>query len=648
MSGRRMKRVSHPRPKAEALPEPVNGDGQASLDGAPAPAGGFTPKRPAPRVEVPENEAPALAPSPYLENGGRLCQRKMTQEGKLNFVPLANFTAQIVGEVVRDDGAEKQTFLSVEGRLDTGRALERIEVPSSQFAGLGWIISQWGPGAVVFAGNGIKDHLRVALQLLSESPPRRVIYGHTGWRQIEDRWCYLHTGGAIGAEGPVPGIEVDPGGKLQGFALPNPPEGEALREAIHASLGLLSVATDEVAVPLFLACYRAPLGPSPFGIHIAGRTGNGKSVIQGLAQAHWGMGFDHQSIPGNWQSTKTALEVLTFAAKDAVLCVDDFAPDGSKQDQARLQGVMAHLFRTVGNGSSRDRCTDSATLRPSRSPRGLVISSGEDLPAGHSIRARVLILETEPGMMKWDEVTKLQTQAKTGALASAMAGYLRWLAPQVGALPRGLSDRLGELRGMFQASHKRTTDQAVQLLMGGEFFLRFAQAVGALNESQARSLEARFRKALGTVAESQTEAQAASDPVRRFLSGRAHLEGTADRKPEHAERLGWSRQTGAPPDELYPKGRCIGWEDAGKGLLYLEPAACYAEVQLFAGSEGDSLPVTKGTLWKRLREKGLIEIEEANRYPKKVPGRGQGHRGIALRASAIGIQKSPGVFGEVA
>ena len=652
---RRRKHASPLLPGADKAVAPIGGDALMMKDDEVSALAGFTTQHPGPRVDVPEDEAPALAFSPYCENGGRLCLRKMSNEGQPHLLPLANFSARIVGEVVRDDGAEKQTFLSVEGRLDSGRALERIEVPSPQFAGLAWIIGQWGPGAVVFAGNGIKDHLRAALQMLSGSPARRVIYAHTGWRKIEDRWCYLHAGGAIGAEGPVPGIEVDPGGKLQGFALPDPPEGEALRESIRASLGLLSVAPDVVTVPLFLACYRAPLGPSPFGIHIAGRTGNGKSVIQGLAQAHWGTGFDHQSIPGNWQSTKTALEVLTFAAKDAVLCVDDFAPDGSKQDQARLQGVMAHVFRSVGNGSSRDRCNDSATLRPSRAPRGLVISSGEDLPAGHSIRARVLILETEPGMMQWKKVDEMQAKAKAGALASAMAGYLRWLAPQVDGLPRSLGDRLGELRNAFQASHKRTTDQAVQLFTGGEYFLRFAQETGALSSSQAAALDARFREALGAVAESQAEAQAASDPVRRFLellpalflSGRAHLEGTHSREPEHALRLGWINEPGTPPDELRPKGRCIGWEDDKAGLFYLEPSACYAEVQALAGAEGEPLPVSKGTLWKRLREKGLIEIEEANRIPKKVPGK-HGARGIALQASAIEQSSSAGVFGEVA
>lgn len=608
-----------------------------------------------PRVEVPEAEAPALAPMPYCVNGGRLCLRKVNNEG-VRLVPLANFSARITGEVVRDDGAERQAFLSLEGRLDSGAPLDLIEVPSAQFSALGWIIAQWGARAVVYAGNGLKDHLRAALQVLSGDAPRRVVFAHTGWRRIEDRWCYLHAGGAIGAEGAVPGIEVDPGGRLQGFVLPLPPEGEALREAIRASLGLLSVALDELSVPLFLACYRAPLGTSPFGIHIAGRTGTGKSVVQGLVQAHWGAGFDHQAIPGNWQSTKTALEVLTFAAKDAVLCVDDFAPDGTKQDQARLQGVVAHVLRSVGNGSSRDRCNDSATLRPSRPPRGLVISSGEDLPAGHSIRARVLILETEPGMVRWDAITQLQAQARAGTLAAALAGYLRWLAPQVEALPQALAVRLGELRGTFQASHRRTTDQAAQLLIGGEFFLRFAQEAGALTPSEAEALKARFQRSLGAVAESQAEAQAASDPVGRFLellpalflSGRAHLEGTQQREPVHAERLGWFPEPGTAPDELRPKGRCIGWEDAGNGVLYLEPSACFAEVQAFAGTEGEPLPMTKGTLWKRLRERSLIEIEEPTRNAKKVPGRGHGQRGIALRATALELTSQGGVFGVVA
>lgn len=606
------------------------------------------------QVDVPEHEAQPQTPPTYVESSGRLCLRKMSEHGS-RLVPLSNFVARIVGEVVRDDGAETHTFLSLDGRLDTGAPLDRIEVSSQQFAGLGWVIAQWGTRPIVFAGASTKDHLRAAIQTMSPDPCRRVIYAHTGWRRIGDGWCYLHAGGALGHHGPVPGIEVDPGGKLQGFQLPASSEGDSPRDAIRASLALLAVAPDGVTVPLFLACYRAPLGPSPFGIHIAGRTGNGKSVLQGLAQSHWGATFDHQTIPGNWQSTRTALEVLTFAAKDAVICLDDFAPDGSKQDQARLQGVMAHVFRTVGNGSARDRCSDAATLRPSRPPRGLVISSGEDLPAGHSIRARVLILETEPKMIDWEAVTQLQSQARSGRLASAMAAYLQWLAPQMDALPHVLAEGLVQLRGNFQADHKRTTDLAAQLFIGGEFFLRFAQEVGAINRLEAAELEGRFKAALGRAATAQAEAQSATDPVQRFLellpalfsSGRAHLMGIKANEPKHSERFGWVRNPSSAPDDLRPQGRCIGWEDADGGVLYLEPEACFAEIQTLASVQNDGLPVSRNTLWKRLREKGVLLVEEHGRNAKKVPGH-PGNRGIALLASALSAEPVQGRFGVLA
>lgn len=608
-----------------------------------------------PRIHVPEHEAKGLNVTPYMESDGRICHRKFREEG-VHLLPLANFTAHIVGEVVRDDGAERQTFLALEGRLDSGQSLERIEVPSAQFAGLAWIIKDWGARAVVYAGNGIKDHLRAALQCLSPSPERRLIYAHTGWREIEGEWCYLHTGGAIGASGPVKGIEVDPGGKLHSFTLPDPPSGEALRMAVRASLGFLDVAPDSVTVPLFLACYRAPLGPSPFALHLVGRTGNGKSVLQGIAQSHWGCTFDHMSIPGNWQSTRTALEVLTFAAKDAVLCVDDFAPDGSKQEQARLQGTMAHLFRTVGNGSSRDRCTDAATLKASRVPRCLVISSGEDLPAGHSIRARVLCLETEPNTTRWDRVTLMQAHAKEGRLAAAMSAYVHWLAPQVPTMAGMIAERLGALREHFKATHKRTTDQVAQLLIGGEMFLRFAQETGVIDAPEAQALEARFKHALQMLTEAQAETQAASDPTRRFLeilnglfvSGRAHLEGIDTFKPEHAERLGWVQRTDAAPGELEPKGPRIGWEDSR--ILYLEPEATYSAIQSACGSE--PFPVTKNTLWKRLHEKKILLIGETDRNTRKIPGRGKGIRGIAIKSSVLELDDAAncpyGVFGEVA
>ena len=65
--------------------------------------------------------------------------------------------------------------------------------------GMSWVTEEWGTAPVIFAGQGKKDHLRAAIQMLSGAVPRRTVYGHLGWRRIGDRWAFLHSGGAIGA-----------------------------------------------------------------------------------------------------------------------------------------------------------------------------------------------------------------------------------------------------------------------------------------------------------------------------------------------------------------------------------------------------------------------------------------------------------------
>lgn len=52
----------------------------------------------------------------------------------------------------------------------------------------------------------------------------------------------------------------------------------------------------------------------------------------------------------------------------------------------------------------------------------------------------------------------------------------------------------------------------------------------------------------------------------------------------------------------------IGWVDGTD--LYLEPEASFAEAQNLARIQGDSVPVTKGTLHKRLKDKGLLVSTE--------------------------------------
>lgn len=236
---------------------------------------------------------------------------------------LTNFSARITASTEVDDGSEVERRLDLEATV-AGRT-RVCSISASEFLRMDWVVPELGPAAVLEAGRGTKDHARAAIQSVSEPVEVRV-YGQTGWRETDPGlWVYLHAGGAIGANGPVEGIEVDLPGSLAGYALPEP----GGMEIIRASLGVLSVAPDRLTIPLLSAVYRAPLGGADMAVGIHGMTGIGKSEIAALGQQHYGAGLNARSLPASWSSTANALEEQSFLTADALLTVDHFCPSGS-------------------------------------------------------------------------------------------------------------------------------------------------------------------------------------------------------------------------------------------------------------------------------------------------------------------------------
>jgi hypothetical protein len=76
------------------------------------------------------------------------------------------------------------------------------------------------------------------------------------------------------------------------------------------------------------------------------------------------------------------------ATKDALLVVDDFVPTGGTGD-GELQSTAERLFRGAGNHQGRSRMSGSGRLRTTQTPRALVLATGEEVPRGQSLRARI-------------------------------------------------------------------------------------------------------------------------------------------------------------------------------------------------------------------------------------------------------------------
>lgn len=573
---------------------------------------------------IPENDPE------YRDAHGYIEWRRGYEDNKPVYVRLCNFTARIIAQKWLDDGVEVTRTFAVEVTLITGQK-QSVDVPAARFAAMGWVTEHCGANAIVEPGNGRAQRLAVAIQRLSQQSqvekiiPTQHAYSHIGWRKLEEGWHYLSAGGAIGEAGLKTDVEVVPPGNLSHYKLPEPPAGEELHTAVRASLELADLSKGYSSFLLWLATYRAVLDKADFTVFLVGLTGVFKSELVALAQQHFGPAMSAKNLPGSWSSTGNSLEALGFAAKDAMLVVDDFAPEGNRQDIDRYHREAARVLRAQGNNAGRGRARQDGSPRPSKPPRGLIVSTGEDVPRGHSVRARSVIIELRRGDIDSARLTTCQERAESGLYAQALAGYLHWLAPRLDEARAAHRARVRDYRQHLQAPHARSVDSAAELASSAALWLEFAVEVGVITQVEARALWERTWEALQNITGAQTEWQQGADPVERFAallgavleSGAAHLVGATDgMEPVEPARWGWRTEV-RDSDEFGKTtvyragGGKIGWLPADYTTIgvYLEPEATYAAVQELARSQGDGLPMTAQTLWKRLKERGYLTTD---------------------------------------
>jgi hypothetical protein len=538
--------------------------------------------------------------------------------GHFKEVRLSNFPAWIVQDITRDDGVEKVQEFKILTR-SSGGGEQTITVPSAQFKSMQWVM-QLGSRAILEAGNGIQDHFRAAIQYKSNATPR-TLYTHTGWRELGGKWLYLFQGGAIGEQGAVSGIETDLPGPLAKMTLPEPPKGADLIAAVLASLRMLEVGKDRVSVPAFCATYRAVLDRCNMSIFFNGTTGLFKSELASLMQRHFGVGFDAENLPANWFSTPKSAPELAFLAKDVLVVFDDYKPGEDLKKRSELQAAAELLLRGAGNNQGRAFLDHNRKWHAGRPPRALIVSTGEELPTGKSLRARMFIVEVNEGDVPVDRLTACQRDAAAGLYVQAMAAFIQWLAPQMGEM----SKRVERERQAFQTKmakdklHRRTPTAVADLFFGAKMFLDFALRIGAIDSSGDEKYRARIEKALIESAERQAKAQQETDPALRYIelvrsalgAGRAHIASFRGAAPLiYADALGWRPFREA----LTPQGLCIGWIDEVDDI-YLDPDAAYKVAQEMT-SGNDRVDVGVKALNRRLHEAGLLKTTDTTRGTK--------------------------------
>jgi hypothetical protein len=576
---------------------------------------------------------------------------KMHNEtGRVTPIRLANATVRIV-ELLEHDNGSGDLFheYMMDGELHTGRKLPCIAIPTSDFAKMNWVSEHW-PEVIVAAGRQTQDRLREAIQYFSGEIPRRRIYEHTGWREIEGRMVYLSSTGALGLSDDANiTVEVDlhmgrPETHMTRYDLPLEPKN--IDTAILASLNFWDICDPAITVPQWAAVYLAPLAPlltADFGLWVHGKSGSFKSVIAALALSHFGdwSGRDGRlKLPANFISTANNILMTAFQAKDTILVIDDYSPGNTPREMRERDEVASRLLRSLGNRAARGRMADGRRYQADFPPRCLALITAEDVPPGQSILARGIGVRVYmPPLGSEERATIIARISQAQEVESklyrhAMAGYLLWVQRHWSELAEQLPIASARhTKDIIATGHSRLADAFGKLSAAVDTALVYFQDAGVLSEKQARDRQKVAAEALNRIILEHAGQIEALDPCLIL----------AETVQEQIDGLEWYLVPFEPVitpdgkevvDDTPPSigAKFIGWYD--RQYIYLLPKAVKSVIDLY-NRLGTPFPVGRNTLYSRLEERGWLIPGNDSTSVIHVPSANGKKRVLKLLKSAL-------------
>lgn len=525
------------------------------------------------------------------------------KNGEIQQQELCNFTARIVEELAQDNGLETTLLYRLTGCHD-GKELPPIDMTYEQFIGMTWAAKQWKSGCCLEPGNGIKDALRAAIQTISNKDgdvERRTLYTQTGWRRIGGAWVYLHGGGGLGATGPVSGIETDLGDYAR-YTLPDPSKTAQERlQAAQASSGYLTLASLEITLPLLACAFLAPFAQAlkvDFTLWLEAPSQSQKSSIAAVALAHFGAAIDRASLTANWTATANSLETTLFTLADSLAVIDDYAPQPSSAEQAKLDHVAGRLVRSAGNLQGRGRLNSDCSQKATKYPRGLTIATAEQWITGESLMARLFGVSLRRGDVDLSQLTIMQRAARNGLLARCMADFIQDLAADKDAKVSQYQDLLLTFReqALSAGLSGRAPEQVAFLLLGAMLAANHYRAAGVPVDVTG------WQDCLYGLAKRHAARVLESQPADRFRNALREILASGGAYLEAVDTDG-----GAVHSMKIQRGRQVGWRNEGKGEIYLLSAPVLELVNESLRKGATALNIQPAALWRQCQQRGWLK-----------------------------------------
>ena len=225
---------------------------------------------------------------------------------------LCNFSAWIIGEVIRYNGIDTEVWVRVEGIHASGRKLPVVTVPLNKLSSFEWV-DQWGADCILEVGGSVREHIVKAVRETVYHAERKQEFAVTGWKQIGEKLEFLMPGSS--------NLAVNLPAKLGGYYLSDQCTDEDVK--ILASLMECKLVPPDILYPLLAYIFLSPLieflrrgGCVPkFVLFLVGKTGSRKSTLAALMLSFFGR-FTATELPLSFRDTPNSIVHYAFSLKD--------------------------------------------------------------------------------------------------------------------------------------------------------------------------------------------------------------------------------------------------------------------------------------------------------------------------------------------
>jgi hypothetical protein len=302
---------------------------------------------------------------------------------------LCNCALTVVEEITRHDDLESRKLFKCRLKLPGREAC--FDIPAADFADNGQLkaalFAAGGPRVQIY---GSMELVRTAASAVSPAPAARDTTTNFGWDA--EGQAYLVPGGRVTAAGfeaagEAQALRVDLAAEEQARHLDLRPldPADLLRARRHVAQDLLALHDRRVTYALLASVgvavlYRFAEVVGRYDLWLTGLTGCGKTFLAQLFMNFFG---DFPLGSGRfttWASTPNYVQRAGYFFKDALFVVDDYKPEVTYQSQ------VVRILQNYSDGTGRGRLKVDATTNTTRPIRGLLVSTGEDIPE-HSASA---------------------------------------------------------------------------------------------------------------------------------------------------------------------------------------------------------------------------------------------------------------------